>query len=168
MAAPRFNMKQLSKIEKLRAIQYFCDGLIAGKNYEAFANAFVFLVRELLQELSKEHEAKIGNSIGYDAMLQQNKNIAFFSGTNVIMICDPENFNDGRGNFSYNLIPDLDYLRMTYKKTLKSKKVIMPAVSPPLVKIHSISRDGKPDIRVFPYCCQACLNELEMVVRNWR
>ena len=160
-------MKQLSKIEKLRAMQYFCDGLIAGKNYEACANAFVFSVREFLQELSKEREAKTGNLIGYNAMLQQNKNIAFFSGANVIMICNPENFNDGRGNFSYTLIPDLDYLKMTHKKTLKSKKVSMPNVNTPLVKIHSISRDGKPDIRVFPYCCQACLNELEVVVKNW-
>ena len=160
-------MKPLSNIEKLRAMQYFCDGLIANKNYEACANAFVFSVREFLQELSKEREAKMGNLIGYNAMLQQNKNIALFSGTNIIMICNPENFNDGRGNFSYTLIPDLDYLKMTYKKTLKSKKVSMPVVNPPVAKIHSISRDGKPDIRVFPYCCQACLNELEMVVKNW-
>ena len=160
-------MKPLSNIEKLRAMQYFCDGLIANKNYEACANAFVFSVREFLQELSKEREAKIGNSISFNAMLQQNKNIALFSGTNVIWICNPESFNDGRGNFSYTIIPDLEYLKKTCRKTLKSKKVSMPVVNPPLIKIHSISRDSPPDIRVFPYCCQLCINELEVVVKNW-
>ena len=157
--------------DKVRELQYFCDKVSESRNLEDIKNygtAFIFTLRQSLNDLSAAVEAKTGNGNWFRVMLIMNPNINFLNLTNgPFYVHKYPNLGmpQSKGHFTKFIMFCMDFVLKQNRRIIKPKKAKMPEVKTPLIQFFE-SYDGMPNIHTFPIQCQACVNELDSAVKN--